>query len=178
MSASGVALGQLILAAGAGALMWIARRTSRAHQRPTHSVVEREVIVRVPVEVVREVQLPGTIEYRSLPEDLSSYQTLPEIMLRLGVARHKALTWSLGRQAARLHLQHYGVPPRKVSRQKTSGSGTHDFAGYPPDFIAAIEALILPDRRQNDATNRAVSPPAARGRDSDASVQNDGVGRA
>lgn len=97
-------------------------------------VIWRTVTIQAPPETV--------VVYKTLPEDTSGYVTLVETMTRLGICPHKDLTWALGRRAAARHLDVYGVPPKKVDRTKTSGSGTHSFAGYPPEFLPELEAII------------------------------------
>lgn len=82
------------------------------------------------------------IVYKALPEDLSTYVTIIEVMRRMGVDITNEKTWSLGRQARTLHVKQYGVPPRKVLRTKTNGTGSHDFSGYPPEFVETLEMLI------------------------------------
>lgn len=97
-------------------------------------VIWRTVTVQAPPETV--------VVYKTLPEDTSEYVTLVEMMTKLGVTPHKALNWSLGRQAAARHLEVYGVPPKKVDRTKTTGTGSHSFAAYPPEFFPELEAII------------------------------------
>lgn len=126
------------VALGAVSLANLARRKRFEARSAAVAAKAVEIIERViekPVAVERVV-------YRPLPDDLSTYRTLVEVMSALGVAPHKTLTWSLGRQAAALHVERYGVPPRKVDRAKTRGTGSHSFAAYPEEFVPELEKLI------------------------------------
>jgi hypothetical protein len=93
-------------------------------------------IIEVPVEVER-------IVYKTLPDDLASYVTVLDVLSEMGVEAKKEITWPVGRAARRAHIQHYGVPPRMVTRGSTrSGGGTHAYAGYPPEFVHVIKGLL------------------------------------
>ena len=113
--------------------------------RPHHVMADVDVASRDSLPPARIIEVPIEVErivYKALPEDLSTYVTIVEVMRRLGVEITNEKTWALGREARKLHVAQYGVPPRKVLRQKTNGTGSHDFSGYPPEFVGVVEGLI------------------------------------
>lgn len=81
-------------------------------------------------------------ELRTADADLSRHKTIAEIMRGIGIEPVNELTWSVGAEVRKMYEARYGVPPKKALRQKTSGTGSHDFAVYPPMLVGEIEELI------------------------------------
>ena len=153
----------LPVACGAVGLPRLARAADRALARRYASVieVERVVEVRVPVpapaleaapvsppevieiERVVHVEGPERIIYAPLPDDISTYVTVLDVLTDMGIPPSREITWPVGREAAKAHRVHYGVSPRQITRARTrTGGGTHAYAGYPAEFVPILRVII------------------------------------
>jgi hypothetical protein len=91
-------------------------------------------------------------ELRSKNPDLSQHKTVGEVMQAMGIKPIKEITWPVGAAVRKLYEERYGIAPRKALRTKTSGTGTHDFAVYPPALVPDIEKIV---RTHVEARRRA-----------------------
>jgi len=89
-----------------------------------------------------EPEVIERIIYRSLPEDLTEYFSVVDVIREASPDHARTLAWTVGRKARRLHIDRYGCPPRKALRRKSGGSGSHDFAIYPPEMRNEIREMV------------------------------------
>ena len=68
--------------------------------------------------------------------------TVPERIAALGYAPDPALAWRVGAAIRGRWFDAVGQLPAKELRRKTSGSGSHCMAVYPPLWKIQIDALI------------------------------------
>lgn len=80
--------------------------------------------------------------------------TVPEVARSMGAVLDSRQAWSVGSAIAAEYHKRCGMQPPKALRPKTSGSGTHCFAVYPPHWgpiiRRAIEAHLKSSARQPD----------------------------
>lgn len=69
--------------------------------------------------------------------------TTMQVFFALGISPEPKLAWAVGSIVQRMYADKYGEQPPKENRPKTSGSGTHCFAVYPPTWFKRIEGVIL-----------------------------------
>jgi hypothetical protein len=77
-----------------------------------------------------------------VPSSLDGYLTVIDIARQATPELTNEQAWSVGAQAADLFEEEYGHPPTKDLRTKTSGTGSHCFAVYPPPFHEKIKLLL------------------------------------
>ena len=84
----------------------------------------------------------------------SDWIAIPQVARAMSVELSPREAWSIGSEVATLYQRRVGAQPTKDLRPKTSGSGSHCFAVYPPAWEKTIRAVIeshIADRRtQND----------------------------
>lgn len=88
----------------------------------------------------REILFPA----REAPAefDLSTWVTVDQVVVDMGLEPHRDLTWSVGRQMRDRFEELTGKPPMSERRPKTSGSGSHTKTVYPPWMRSEIEGLV------------------------------------
>lgn len=79
---------------------------------------------------------PGTVK---LDEDGI---TIIQVARAIGIELTPSLSWSIGARVREMYAIEFGELPEKALRQKTSGTGSHCFAVYPPEYRARIEQAI------------------------------------
>lgn len=68
--------------------------------------------------------------------------TVMQVFAAMGIVPSCAVAWSVGAQMAAIYAEEFGEQPPKDNRPKTSGSGSHCFALYPPTWAGRIEEVI------------------------------------
>lgn len=83
----------------------------------------------------------------------SDWITIPQVARAMSVELQPREAWSIGSEIATLYQRRVGAQPPKDLRPKTSGSGSHCFAVYPPAWEKTIRSVIeahVADRRQQN----------------------------
>jgi hypothetical protein len=75
-------------------------------------------------------------------KSLSEGVTVPEVMKALGLEPEPHVSWSIGARVREEYVATMKAPPPKALRPKTSGSGSHCFAVYPPEMVPLIERIV------------------------------------
>ena len=74
--------------------------------------------------------------------DLAGWETLTDVIVRLGVEIGRTEKQTLGRAVARAWRGQHGTDPLTPVGVKAIGVGTHNLATYPPAFIPEVERLV------------------------------------
>ena len=76
------------------------------------------------------------------PNVMDKRITVPQVAKAMGVVLESRVAWAVGSEMASQYQQAFGEQPPKENRPKTSGSGSHCFALYPPTWEERIRGAI------------------------------------
>lgn len=75
-------------------------------------------------------------------DDRRTWVTVPDVARSVGVEPEPAMMWAAGRTVADLWVAINGTQPEVIERPKTTGNGSHHFAGYPPEWAQRIADVL------------------------------------
>ena len=73
---------------------------------------------------------------------LHNWSSVVDRVRALGLEVHKSLTWPAGDAVRDEWGRRHGRLPEKALRRKASGTGSHCFAIYPPEFRDEMDRII------------------------------------
>jgi hypothetical protein len=74
---------------------------------------------------------------------IETWFSVPQRVVHLGLEPTPELTWAAGAKVRDSWMELTGLEPARALRKKTSGTGSHVFAVYPPDFIEQADSIIM-----------------------------------
>lgn len=73
---------------------------------------------------------------------IDDFITVVDVFKAMGLSPTVQMTWAVGAAVRDRYQERFGHLPEKVLRTKTSGSGSHCFAVYPPSWRPVIVECI------------------------------------